>query len=96
MEVRELQEKEKLNRKDDVESRNKIPKRFDWKDTLLTETEKRAVESILVEYHDIFARHRMDNGMNTELEIGLTAKDDKIVYSQNLPLLIHLKEVLIV
>ena len=30
------------------------------------ETEKQAVEDIVVEYHDIFARHRMDIGMNTE------------------------------
>ena len=32
-------------------------KRFDWTPTLLTETEKHAVEDILVEYYDIFARH---------------------------------------
>ena len=38
----------------------KFLKRFDWTDTLLTETEKQAVENILVEYHDKFARDRMD------------------------------------
>ena len=43
-------------------------KRFDWTDTLLTETEKQAVEDILVGYHDIFARHRMDIGMNAEFK----------------------------
>ena len=42
-ELRELQEKEKLNPKEDVESRLKILKRFDWTDTLLTEIEKHAV-----------------------------------------------------
>ena len=70
--------------------------RFDWIDTLLTETEKQAVEDILVEYHDIFARHRMDIGMNTVFKVKLTPKDDKTIYSQNLPMPIHLKEDLIV
>ena len=55
-ELCELQQKEKLNPKNDTESRIEFLKRFDWTDTLLTETEKQAVEDILVEYHDIFAR----------------------------------------
>ena len=59
-------------------------------------TEKQAIEDILVEYHDIFARHRMDIGMNTEFRVGLNPKDDKAVYSQSLPMPIHLKEDLIV
>ena len=95
-ELCELQRKEKLNPKDDIESRMEFLKRFDWTDTLLTETEKQAVEDILVEYHDIFARHRMDIGMNTEFKVKLTPKEDKVVYNQNLPMPIHLKEDLIV
>ena len=91
-----MQRKEKLNPKDDSESRAEFLKGFDWTDTLLTETEKQAVEDILVEHHDIFARHRMDIGMNTEFKVKLTPKDDKAVYSQSLPMPIHLKEDLIV
>ena len=71
-------------------------KRFNWTDTLLTETEKQAVEDILAEYHVIFARHRMDIGMNTEFKVKLTPKNDKAVYSQSLPMPIHLREDLIV
>ena len=67
-------------------------KRFEWTDTLLTETEKQAVEDILVDYHDILARQRMDIGMNTEFKLKLTPKDDRAVYSQSLPMLMHLKE----
>ena len=37
----------------------------------------------------------MDIGMNTEFKVRLTPKDDKAVYSQNLPMPIHLKEDLI-
>ena len=95
-ELRELQLKEKLNPKNNTESRTEFLKRFDWTDTLLTETEKQAVEDILVEYHDIFARHRMDIGINTEFNVRPTPKDDKAVYSQNLPIPVHLKEVSIV
>ena len=38
----------------------------------------------------------MDIGMNTELNVKLNPKDDKAVYSQSLPMPIHLKEDLIV
>ena len=95
-ELCELQLKEELNPKDDIESRMEFLKRFDWTDILLTETEKQAVEDILVDYHDIFARHRMDIGMNTQFKVKLTPKGDKPVCSQSLPMPIHLKEDLIV
>ena len=95
-ELNELKDKEKLNPQESTESRNKFLRRFDWTDTLLTETEKQTIEDILVEYHDIFARHRLDIGMNTEFKVKLTPKDNKAVYSQSLPMPIHLKEDLIV
>ena len=76
-ELNELKDKEKLNPQEDAESRNKFLKRFDWTNTLLTETKKQAIEDIMVDYHDIFARHRMDIGMNTKFKVKLTAKDDK-------------------
>ena len=38
----------------------------------------------------------MDIGLNTEFEVKITPKDDKAVYSQSLPMPIHLKEDLIV
>ena len=84
-ELNELKDKEKLNPQESTESENKFLKRFDWTDTLLTETEKQATEDILVDYHDIFARHRMDIGMNTEFKVNITPKDDKASYSQSIP-----------
>ena len=95
-ELNELKDKEKLNPQKSTESRTKFLKRLDWTDTLLAETEKQAIKDILVEYHDILATHRMDIGMNTEFKVKLTPKDDKAVYSQSLPMPIHLKEDLIV
>ena len=94
--MNELKDKEKLNPQESTEFRNNFLKRFDWTDTLLTETEEQAIEDILVDFHDIFARHRMDIGMNTEFKVKLTPKDDKAVNNQSLPMPIHLKEDLIV
>ena len=91
-EVNELKDKEKLNPQESTETRNKFLKRFDWTDTFLIQTEKQAIEDSLFEYHDNFARHRMDIGMNTEFKVKLTPKDDKAVYSQSLLMPIHLKE----
>ena len=95
-ELNELKDKEKLNPQESTKSRNKFLKRFDWTNILLTETEKQAIEDILLEYHDSFTRHRMDFGMNTEFKLKLTPPDDKAVYSQSLPMPIHLKKDLIV
>ena len=46
-ELNELRDKEKLNPQDSTEARTKFVKRFDWTDTLLTETEKQAIEDFL-------------------------------------------------
>ena len=42
-ELNELKDKEKLNPQEGTESQNKLLKRFDWTDTLLTATEKQAI-----------------------------------------------------
>ena len=95
-ELNEQKDTEKLNPQESIESRNKLLKQFDWTDMFLTETEKQAIDDILFDYQDIFARHRMDIGMNTEFKVELTPKDKKAVYSQSLPMPIQLKADLIV
>ena len=55
-ELIELKDKGKFNSQTSSESQNKFLKRFNWTDTLLTETEKKATEDVPVDYHDIFAR----------------------------------------
>ena len=94
--MNELKDKEKLDPQEGTESPNKNLKRFDWTDTLLTETQKQAIEDIVVEYHDVFVRHRKDIGINTEFKVKITPKHKKAVYSQSLPKPIQLKEDLIV
>ena len=94
--LNEQKEKEKLNPKNETKCRKMFFEGFDWTDTLLTENEKQAIEDILVDYHDTFAGHRMDIGIKKEFKVKRTPKNDKVVYSQSLPVPMHLKGDLIV
>ena len=49
-----------------------------------------------MEFHDIFARHRFDIGINTEFKAQLTPLDNRPAYSQNLPEPINLKDDILV
>ena len=95
-ELQNLQELEKLNPQDDIESRKQFLANFDWADLTLNPTEIAQIEELLVEFHDIFARHRFDIGMNEDFKIKLTPKDDSPAYSQSLPTPINLKEDILV
>ena len=64
---------------------------FHWKDSLMTGEDCENLESIIVEFNDIFARHRLDNGMNTQFKVSLTPRNDKPVYTQSLTVPINLK-----
>ena len=49
-----------------------------------------------MEFHDIFAQHKFDIGMNEEFKVKLTPKDDSPAYSQSLPAPINRKEDILV
>ena len=95
-ELRNLQDLEKLNPQDDPESRKQFLANFDWTDSTLNPAEIAQIEELLVEFHDIFARHRFDIGMNEDFKVTLTPKDDSPAYSQSLPTPINLKEDILV
>ena len=95
-ELQALQDLETLDPTKGEESRAKFLENFDWKDSTLTPEEKEKIEELLLEYHDIFARHRFDIGMNEEFKVKLTPKDDSPAYSQSLPTPINLKEDILV
>ena len=95
-ELRNLQEAQQLNHQNDDESRRKCLGNFDWKNSMLQQHEIKKIESLLVEYHDIFARHRFDIGMNEEFTVKLTPKDNSPAYSQSLPTPVNLKEDILV
>ena len=94
--LRELQDLETLDPTKDEESRANFLEKFAWKDSTLTTDERAKIEELLKEFHDMFARHRFDIGMNEEFKMKLTPKDDSPVYSQSLPAPINLKEDILV
>ena len=95
-ELRELEQLEKLNPLENIDSRNQFLSNFDWTDSTLQSDAKQAVENLLVEFHDIFARHRFDIGINTEFKVQLTPLDNRPAYSQSLPAPINLKDDILV
>ena len=92
-ELLNFQELEKLNPQDDPESRRHFLTNFDRTDSTLQLDEIARIEDLLVEFHDIFARHRFDLGVNEKFMVKLTPKDNSPAYSQSLPTPINLKEV---
>ena len=65
---------------------------FKWVNSLITEEDRENLESIIVEFNDIFARYRHDIGMNTHIKFCLTPKHKKPVYTQSLHVPINLKD----
>ena len=56
-------------------------KSFKLDDSQLNDEDQKDIEEILIEFHDIFARHRLDIGMNHDFGKKLTPKTEELVYS---------------
>ena len=63
-----------------------------WESTLLTIEEKTQFEEVLVEYHDIFARHRLHVDRNDVFKVKLTPEHERPVYTQSPPTPIHIRD----
>ena len=50
------------------------------------------MEQLVVKYHDVFARHRLDVRINHEFKVKLTPEHDISIYAQSLPTPINLKD----
>ena len=83
--IKELEEIQKLKPTNSNEDRETFLKNFKWDDTQLSEDDQKDIEEILIEFNDIFPRHRLDIGINHDFKIKLTPKTDEPVYSQSLP-----------
>ena len=91
-ELQELEQLEQLNALEDTNSRNQFLSKYNWTDSTLQLDAKQAAEDLLVEFHDISARHRFYNGINTDFKVQLTPLDNRPAYSQSLPAPINLKD----
>ena len=95
-ELRQLEKLEKLNPLENIDPRNQFLSNFDRTNSTLQMDAKQAVENLLVDFHDIFARHRFDIGINREFKVQLTPLDNRPAYSQSLPAPINLKDDILV
>ena len=91
-EIEELENIQKLNPHNSPEDRAAFLANFKWNDSQLSDEDKKDIEEILVEYNDIFARHRPDIGINNEFKIKLTPKSEQPAYTQSLPCPVNLKQ----
>ena len=91
-EIRELIKKEQLDPTKDPDSRKEFLDMFKWEGSQIEGKDKKQLEQTIVEYNDIFARHRLDIGINNSFKVKLTPKDERPIYTQSLPVPINLKE----
>ena len=95
-EIIELREEEKLDPTADDQQRKEFLANFKWENSILEERERQQIENLLVKYNNVFARHRLEIGINTDFKIKLTPKYDEPVYAQSLPTPTNLKNDLLV
>ncbi len=69
---------------------------FNWSNSVLTREQRSMVEALLVEFSDIFAKHRFDVGYNTEMKIKLTPEHELPLYTQGPPTPIHLRDEMLI
>ena len=91
-EIRELIKREQLDPTKNAESRKKILDMFQWERSQIEGDDRKRLEQTIIEYNDIFARHRLDIGINNSFKVKLIPKDERPIYTQSLPVPINLKE----
>ena len=94
--IQNFQMLEKIDPKASSEYRAQFLQQFSWENSVLEKGQKLQVEELLVEFSDIFAKHRFDVGFNTELKIRLTPEHELPVYVQSPQTPIHLRDELLV
>ena len=65
---------------------------FQWEESHIQGDDRKHLKQTIVDYNDIFARHRLDIGINNNLKVKLTLKDERPLYTQNLLVPINLKK----
>ena len=94
--ILQFQRLEKLDPENNAADRIEFLNKFTWDTCVLSADEKSKVEDFLVDYHDVFAKHRFDVGFNTELKIKLTPEHSLPVYVQGPPAPIHLRDEILI
>ena len=92
----QLGKDEKLDSTVDKENRAKFLSKFVWTASIFSNEQKQHMKNLLVKYHKIFARHRLDLGKNMDCPVKLTPEHNRPIYSPNPATPIHLRDELIV
>ena len=85
IDVRELAGKETFYPSKNSETQEIFLNLLQWEDSFIQGKAKQQLEDVIVEYNNIFARHRLDVGTNNNFKVQLTPKTDNPVYTQSLP-----------
>ena len=94
--ISDLQQRDSLNPQSNEKDKETFLKQFDWSKSSLNADQIAEMQYLLIEYYDIFAKHRFDVGYNTELMVKLTPAHDLPVYVQSPPTPIHLRDEILV
>ena len=86
-----LQEMEKLHPKGNHQDKITFLSKFPWEKLALNDEQKAVVGELLVEFSDIFAKHRFEVGYNTDLKKKLTPERSIPIYEQGPPTPVHLR-----
>ena len=89
--INKLQEIEKLDPRGNLQDKITFLSKFPWEKSALNDEQKAVVGELLVEFSDIFAKHRFDSGYNTDLKIKLTPERSIPIYEQGPPTPVHLR-----
>ena len=94
--ILQMQRLGKKNPAENESDRQAFLKKFSWDTCVSSHDQKQDLDKFVVEYHDVFAKHRFDVGYDTELKIKLTPEHPLPVYVQGPPAPIHLRDELLV
>ena len=90
-----FKEEEKLDPSLNDTKQKQFLSKFNWDNSIFYTTQKKNMLELLVRFHKIFARHRLDLGQNTDSPVSLTPEHNRPVYSPNAITPIHLRDELI-
>ena len=87
-----LEELGRLDLQVSQKSRNHFLSNFDWTDSTLDQQTQASREDLLVQFNEVFARHRFDIGIKKDYKVKLTPVDERAALSHSLPVPLNLKE----
>ena len=73
--IRELVKRVEHDPTKNTESRKQFLDMLQWEGSHIQNDYRKQLEHTIVEYNDIFARHRLDIGISNNLKVKLTPKD---------------------